>query len=791
MLTALADRLGSGIVDPMRVWLLLLFGGLALPAGCFSPNLTTCADGSVCPVGLACDPIHNLCVSQEQLDGCAGQEDGMSCVYQGRSGSCAQGVCLAAVCGDGIVVGTEVCDDGNTIGGDGCSATCLSDEQCGNGIVDPGEGCDCGSFGDPVPTGCVLNNSNDDPRATCHLNCTLLCGDGFVDEFESCDSAPPVGDCLALGYQRGRAECTEACGISSASCARYGFNPANSPGLPGSGIASLLLFAGGDQAAVGLDHRAVLQAGTWHVTDDAESISWQGVSGPSSTMLAAAGNLVPGGIGLSEGRAATFDGVSWTDLPPLEQITDVLDDVELVAADDIVFVGRRLVGIGIILEWDGDSWSNPVADDAAPLYSIARVGASDLVAVGSAGVLHRRIGGSWSREVVEADMNLLAVTVVDGTVIVGGQSGAFAIERDDGWDRIDLPDKEHIKQLVARSVDDVFAITNNLTRPVLHFDGIGWAPLAAGPTLYAGSTNGNRILWGGDDFAVFEMYEVGWKYTSVPKLSTLNPGDRDLGGASGDIVVTDQRHVYKWTGAAIEPIAGCDFGPNGDAEVLALAADDVLVWFAGTIRHCVGGGAVQIADVNFLGNCDQRIRDVWADSAAHVYFASRKALLDKPEGGALNEFCPALEESEAFVAMSGSPGGPVYAITNAGRIWSNQSGSWAVEFDTQIALTSMWVATDGIAFVGGVQGAMWTNASGDWLPMRIETTQRILAIQGTGSQDVVATTAQSLHHYNGVRWSLFDHAGMAFARVFNAGNALYFLEDGRGDLFWLPRPTPW
>lgn len=28
------------------------------------------------------------------------------------------------VCGNGIVEGLEQCDDGDTVGGDGCSATC-------------------------------------------------------------------------------------------------------------------------------------------------------------------------------------------------------------------------------------------------------------------------------------------------------------------------------------------------------------------------------------------------------------------------------------------------------------------------------------------------------------------------------------------------------------------------------------------------------------------------------------------------------------------------------------------
>jgi cysteine-rich repeat protein len=34
--------------------------------------------------------------------------------------------CSIPACGDGILDGGEVCDDGNTLGGDGCSADCAS-----------------------------------------------------------------------------------------------------------------------------------------------------------------------------------------------------------------------------------------------------------------------------------------------------------------------------------------------------------------------------------------------------------------------------------------------------------------------------------------------------------------------------------------------------------------------------------------------------------------------------------------------------------------------------------------
>src|ERR1700755_800229 len=56
-----------------------------------------------------------------------------------------QDICIdIGGCGDGIVGSDEVCDDGNIISGDGCSADCKSHETCGNHIIDKGESCDDG-----------------------------------------------------------------------------------------------------------------------------------------------------------------------------------------------------------------------------------------------------------------------------------------------------------------------------------------------------------------------------------------------------------------------------------------------------------------------------------------------------------------------------------------------------------------------------------------------------------------------------------------------------------------------
>jgi len=49
------------------------------------------------------------------------------------------------ICGNGLLEGSEQCDDGNTTDGDGCSAACETEGACGNGTVNAGEECDDGN----------------------------------------------------------------------------------------------------------------------------------------------------------------------------------------------------------------------------------------------------------------------------------------------------------------------------------------------------------------------------------------------------------------------------------------------------------------------------------------------------------------------------------------------------------------------------------------------------------------------------------------------------------------------
>ncbi len=82
------------------------------------------------------------------------------------------------VCGDGVVEGMEVCDDGDTTGGDYCAADCGAvTGRCGDGIIQGNETCDDGA----IQTGCATTHDGGDgtcvPADQCVMGYVLL-GDG-------------------------------------------------------------------------------------------------------------------------------------------------------------------------------------------------------------------------------------------------------------------------------------------------------------------------------------------------------------------------------------------------------------------------------------------------------------------------------------------------------------------------------------------------------------------------------------------------------------------------------------
>ena len=160
-----------------------------------------CGNGTLDP-GEGCDDGNTV-----GGDGCSPQciiESNHVCPVPGQP-------CVSTVrCGDGRISGSEQCDDGNTNSGDGCSSTCQLDPgwtcpvvdaacvaaTCGDGIVAGTEQCDDGN-----------TVSGDGCGSTCQLEPGFACGpDPWHPTAPSTECYPTVcGD----GHKEGTEQCDD------------------------------------------------------------------------------------------------------------------------------------------------------------------------------------------------------------------------------------------------------------------------------------------------------------------------------------------------------------------------------------------------------------------------------------------------------------------------------------------------------------------------------------------------------------------------------------------------------
>lgn len=142
-------------------------------------------------------------------------------------------------CGNGVLQADngEECDDGNSVGKDGCNqlcqieadfvcptpgAACVFSSVCGDGVLSSIEGCDDGNAldGDGCPATCAAVDAGWQCRVP-GKKCIPLCGDGQIIGTENCDDGkPPASDdgcsstCLTEpGWSCVGTECTRSqCG---------------------------------------------------------------------------------------------------------------------------------------------------------------------------------------------------------------------------------------------------------------------------------------------------------------------------------------------------------------------------------------------------------------------------------------------------------------------------------------------------------------------------------------------------------------------------------------------------
>lgn len=155
-------------------------------SGCVHvPNNLPCSDDNPCTVGDVCS-----------AEACQPGQGTLDC---DDADPCTEDACdpesgctftlFSPCCGNGIVDAGEVCDDGNAVGLDGCSADCASTEECGNEVLDLGlEACDGALF----PVTCHQGSFTCANQCLDWVTsgCASYCGDGKWDaNYEACDGA--------------------------------------------------------------------------------------------------------------------------------------------------------------------------------------------------------------------------------------------------------------------------------------------------------------------------------------------------------------------------------------------------------------------------------------------------------------------------------------------------------------------------------------------------------------------------------------------------------------------------
>ncbi|MCC6810999.1 MAG: hypothetical protein IT381_26450 [Deltaproteobacteria bacterium] len=522
-----------------RLAFALLLSGCTVDTRLDPDTVIACATRGDCPKGFSCSVDLGRCLPDDYL----------------------------AACGNGISDDGELCDDGNTDSGDGCSSDCRSLERCGNARTDvaTGEECDCGD-------GTELNATCNGPNslavgADCRLDCKRPgCGDGVVEVPEQCEANDlGTATCASLGFGGGMLGCSDFCRYDIGGCVGYcgdgikGDNEACDKGdLGGKDCTHFGFYAAaglGCSAACTVEVSACSQRcgdgalngdedcdgndlGGRDCTDlgfyDAPGLDCSSACGfDTSACLGACGDRSVNGAEICEGRAPAEEscldygfesgalGCLSTCAPDFQRCRRAgFSALPATGAPtsrgaawsngpNDVYLGREG---GTIWHWDGNAWTK-VFDDPliVELTDIHGTSSSHIVAVGNranGSTIARYNGSSWSVVHDTTDNSELYGVWSSGpndTFVVGGLSGnAIALHSTGGvFTPLTMPAPP------TTSLHAVWGLASNNVYAVgrngniLHWDGDDWAPETSGTPL---------SLWGIWASGPSDVIAVGGEY---------------------------------------------------------------------------------------------------------------------------------------------------------------------------------------------------------------------------------------------------------------------------------------
>jgi len=718
---------------------------LVAAGGCLESSVVVCADGRICPAGLVCSQANARCVSQDQIDACAGKDELATCEVAGAgSGQCENGACLFASCGDGLVEGTETCDGENL-----------------------GEGTDCLDLGyyDQQPLTC---------DSSCQLDESVCtggkCGDGAINGPELCDGMPPEFQCVDLGYSVGALPACTVCEPDRSLCHRIGIErlsllatePAND--LTGSAPDDVYAIARtGNSNGGPLFHNAGI---TWlRVFDTAYSVWSLGKADVYATVRRD-----------DQITLQHWDGSDWT---VIEGVTPGPNQhVRASGPDDIDLLGGGPVPP---MHWDGATWSEIdqlPSRDVLDLWADAGSGTIYLVLADSPGNLLYRFDAEGWHPVASGLERVSAVwgTGPDDVWIGGGKDlGHWHV---DAWTLYPdaLPVEGDVVSLSGIASDDLYVVTSEdrivgggstLVGHLAHFDGTDWIAVAELPDLHdVWAAGPDAVYMAGNAGTTFRYHGSLWR----PEIRlALGPGHAavdfafsptELYAAVNFTAFSTVGLVYRFDGASWSDGVEISSQPLNGLFVAGSAV--YAVGKAGLFRRGSGDTWVQ-QDV--AAGSEPVLYGGWAGGPSARFVVGSALFHDVGDGWvetALVADCPL-----GMRAVWGSDDSDVFAVGSCGQIMHFDGAAWSeMDGGTPRDLTAVWGRSGQDVYAAGVSGTVIRYDGDSWSALpALPIAADLRSISGT-AQELIATTAQGLvFHFDGANWSQLEPDAVLDAMV--------------------------
>jgi hypothetical protein len=312
------------------------------------------------------------------------------------------------------------------------------------------------------------------------------------------------------------------------------------------------------------------------------------------------------------------------------------------AGDDVFAVGDG----GVILHWDGVSWTQMIASTTA-LHAVGGSGAAEVVAVGDGGVISRYTGAGWATpNPPSATMPLKDIwAAAPNEVIAVGIEGAFHL-RDTTWTReLTTP----LFAVSGRSATDALVAATNTGQ---HWNGATWTA-ANGPI---GSV--------ADIWATPSTYVAVSDYPSTFDGSTWTAQMAAQVPSTKGLWIAPSGRVW-FAGTGVQHLDGAtlstDLASGTFNSIWGAGEADVFVAGIGEIRHYDGTAwtAMTVPTTNPLTG-------VWGRASDDVFAVGSTATVLHYHAGLWQMFATPFTGDLTGVSGAGSS---IYATSTDGKVY--------------------------------------------------------------------------------------------------------------------------